>query len=75
MNEKRGVSFEPMMTVDTPNLRDKQFKMKHPSDIGKIIEELPIYGILEQDDDDAVRLGDVRRMATEESGEDSTVHE
>ena len=51
------------MTGDA-TLRDKQFKMKHPSDIGKIIEELPVYGALEKDDDDVVQLGDVVRMST-----------
>ena len=73
-NEKRGVSFEAMTGDDT--LRDRQFRMKNPSEIGKIIEELPAYSALDQDDDDVVKLGDVQRMSTELSGgEDSTVHE
>lgn len=63
------------MTGDD-TLRDRQFRMKNPSEIGKIIEELPAYSALDQDDDDVVKLGDVQRMSTELSGgEDSTVHE
>ena len=63
------------MTGDD-TLRDRQFRMKNPSEIGKIIEELPAYCALDQDEDDVVKLGDLQRMSTELSGgEDSAVHE
>ena len=70
--EKRGVSFEPFV----PTIKDRKFQSKHPSEIGKLIEDLPVQRVLELDDDDAVQLGDVQRMETNDSdSDDVTVHE